>query len=131
MSVVHTDMNIPTIPGLEPHPVQIAEQQRIAALRPDGAPNSPEAQRTTSSLMSDKAREALRKVAQALRKAGGIAEPPPPTSPTNTGTTPAKPAAPGAPPNKRADGTGLNDHRRTSLGTPQPQLDGTPPRAVP
>jgi penicillin-binding protein 1A len=116
---------------LEPHPVQIAEQQRIAALRPEGAADVPEAQRTTSSLMSDKAREALRKVAQALRKAGGIAEPPPTTSPTNTGTTPAKPAAPGAPPNKRADGTGLNEHRRTSLGTQQPQLDGTPPRAVP
>jgi penicillin-binding protein 1A len=131
MSVVHTDMNIPTIPGLQPHPVQIAEQQRIAALRPEGAADVPEAQRTTSSLMSDKAREALRKVAQALRKAGGIAEPPPTTSPTNTGTTPAKPAAPGAPANKRADGTGLNEQRRTSLGMPQPQLDGTPPRAVP
>ena len=131
MSVVHTDMNIPTIPGLEPHPVQVAEQQRIAALRPEGATDAPEAQRTTSSLMSDKAREALRKVAQALRKAGGIAEPPPTTSPTNTGTTPAKPGAPGAPPNKRADGAGLDDHRRTSLGTPQPPLDGTPPRAVP
>jgi penicillin-binding protein 1A len=131
MSVVHTDMNIPTIPGLQPHPVQIAEQQRIAALRPEGAADVPEAQRTTSSLMSDRAREALRKVAQALRKAGGIAEPPPATSPTNTGTTPAKPVAPGAPPNKRADGTGLNEQRRTSLGTPQPQLDGTPPRAVP
>ena len=37
MSVVHTDMNIPTIPGLQPHPVQVAEQQRIAALRPEGA----------------------------------------------------------------------------------------------
>ncbi len=47
MSVVHTDMNIPTIPGLEPHPVQVAEQQRIAAMRPEGAPDTPEAQRTT------------------------------------------------------------------------------------
>ncbi len=37
MSVVHTDMNIPTIPGLQPHPVQVAEQQRIAALKAEGA----------------------------------------------------------------------------------------------
>jgi penicillin-binding protein 1A len=129
MSVVHTDMNIPTIPGLQPHPVQVAEQQRIAAMRPDGAADAPDAQRTKSSLMSDQAREALRKVAQALRKAGGIAEPPPTTSPTNTGTTPAKPAAPGAPPNTRADSAAPNEHRRTSLGTPQP--DGTTPHAVP
>ena len=132
MSVVHTDMNIPTIPGLEPHPVQVAEQQRIAAMRPEGAPDTPEAQRTTSSLMSDQAREALRKVAQALRKAGGIAEPPPVKPPTSTGTNPAKPAPP-APPSKRADGTspGLTDQRRTTLGVAQPPLEGTTPRAVP
>ncbi len=134
MSVVHTDMNIPTIPGLEPHPVQVAEQQRIAAMRPEGAPDTPEAQRTSSSLMSDQAREALRKVAQALRKAGGIAEPPPPAkAPTSTGTNPAKPAPP-APPSKRADGTSpsLTDQRRTTLGVAaQPPLEGTTPRAVP
>jgi penicillin-binding protein 1A len=133
MSVVHTDMNIPTIPGLEPHPVQVAEQQRIAAMRPEGAADTPEAHRTTSSLMSDQAREALRKVAQALRKAGGIAEPPPPAkAPTSTGTNPAKPA-PTAPPSKRADDTspGITDQRRTTLGVVQPPLDGTTPRALP
>jgi penicillin-binding protein 1A len=130
MSVVHTDMNIPTIPGLEPHPVQVAEQQRIAAIRPAGAPDTSEAQRTTSSLMSEQAREALRKVAQALRKAGGIAEPepPPPKAPTSTGTNPAKPA-PAAPSNKRADGTA--DQRRATLGEAQPPLEGTTPRALP
>jgi penicillin-binding protein 1A len=32
MSVAHKDMNFPTIPGLRPHPVQVAEQRRIAAL---------------------------------------------------------------------------------------------------
>ena len=132
MSVVHTDMNIPTIPGLEPHPVQVAEQQRIAAMHPEGAPDTPEAQRTTSSLMSDQAREALRKAAQALRKAGGIAEPPPAKAPTSTGTNPAKPAPP-APPSKRADGTSpsITDQRRTTLGVAQPPLDGTTPRALP
>jgi penicillin-binding protein 1A len=132
MSVVQTDMNIPTIPGLEPHPVQVAEQQRIAAMHPEGTSGAPEAQRTTSSLMSDQTRDALRKVAQALRKAGGIAEPPPPTSPTNTGTNPPKPS-PTAPPNRRADGTtpNMTDPRRTTLGVAQPPQDGTPPRAVP
>jgi penicillin-binding protein 1A len=133
MSVVHTDMNIPTIPGLQPHPVQVAEQQRIAALHPEGGAADPaQAQKTTSSLMSDQTRDALRKMAQALRKAGGIAEPPPTTSPTNTGTNPAKPR-PTVPPSKKADGTvpGTNDQRRTTLGATQPPLDGTPPRAVP
>src|SRR5690606_33877854 len=33
MSVAHTDKNIPPIPGLPVHPVQVAEQQRIAELR--------------------------------------------------------------------------------------------------
>ncbi len=82
--------------------------------------------------MSDQAREALRKVAQALRKAGGIAEPPPAKAPTSTGTNPAKPAPP-APPSKRADGTspGITDQRRTTLGVAQPPLDGTTPRALP
>jgi penicillin-binding protein 1A len=132
MSVVHTDMNIPNIPGLQPHPVQVAEQQRIAVMHPEGAGGAPEAQRTTSSLMSDQTREALRKVAQALRKAGGIAEPPPTTSPTNTGTNPPKPS-PTSPPNRRADGTtpNMTDPRRTTLGVAPPPQDGTPPRAVP
>ncbi len=133
MSVVHTDMNIPTIPGLEPHPVQVAEQQRIAAMRPEGgAPGAAEAQRTTSSLMSDQTREALRKAAQALRKAAGIAEPPPSTSPNSTGSNPSAPK-PIVPPNRRADGTipGSTEPRRATLGVAQPPLDGTSPRAVP
>lgn len=131
MSVVHTDMNIPNIPGLQPHPVQVAEQQRVAAIHPEGAAPGGEAQRTTSSLMSDQTREALRKVAQALRKAGGIAEPPPTTAPGSTGSTPTAPA-PTAPSNKRADGTAPGtEPRRTTLGVAQPPLDGTPARAVP
>ena len=58
MSVAHTDMNIPTIPGLQPHPVQVAEQQRIAAIEAEGATDAPEAPaHRSSSLMSDKTRE--------------------------------------------------------------------------
>jgi len=33
MAVAHRDMNIPTLPGLDPHPFQLAEQERIAELR--------------------------------------------------------------------------------------------------
>ncbi|MFZ4808924.1 MAG: transglycosylase domain-containing protein [Hyphomicrobiaceae bacterium] len=76
MSVAHTNMNIPTIPGLPPHPVQIAEQQRIADLRRTD-PKLAKAieanqQGRSSSLMPDATKDALRKVVQALRKAGGL-----------------------------------------------------------
>ena len=33
MSVAHSNMNIPTIPGLTPHPTQVEEQQRLAELK--------------------------------------------------------------------------------------------------
>ncbi|MDX2259420.1 MAG: PBP1A family penicillin-binding protein [Hyphomicrobiaceae bacterium] len=77
MSVAHTDMNIPTIPGLRPHPVQVEEQARIASAR-QADPNSvPADQRSanTASLMSEKMRTSLRQLSAALRKAGGLAEP--------------------------------------------------------
>ena len=132
MSVVHTDMNIPTIPGLEPHPVQVAEQQRLAAMRPDGAADAPEAQRTSSSLMPDPTRDALRSCASAAqgrrhRRAAAARQPP-----TSTGANPASQRRPRRP-TRRADGTrpASTDHRRTKLGVAQPPLDGTPPRAVP
>ncbi len=118
MSVIHTDMNIPTIPGLQPHPVQVAEQQRIAALRPEGQSTAAEPQRTRSSLMSDKTRDALRSVAQAFRKAGGIEQPEGVTPALgSTGSTTPPPATP--PP--EAPG------RRANLGITN---EGTP-RAVP
>ena len=72
-SVAHTDMNIPTIPGLSPHPTQIAETERLAYLR-RMEPNFVEGstQRAASaSLLPDKTRNALRKLAATLRKANG------------------------------------------------------------
>ena len=106
MSVVHTDMNIPTIPGLQPHPVQVAEQQRLAAIAPppgkDGVPG--ETQPTSSSLMPEQTREALKNLVLALRKAAGLSTPAPspaaspPLSPTG------KPA-PKLPPDRRAQVT--------------------------
>ncbi|HEY7669413.1 MAG TPA: PBP1A family penicillin-binding protein [Hyphomicrobium sp.] len=121
MSVVHTDMNIPTIPGLPPHPVQVAEQQRIAALRSEdtSAPVAGEAGEAaaaprSTSLMSDQTRDALKRLAQAMRKAAGLSEP---------AAEPASQSPPGAPapqlpPDKRAQ---VNPSR----------IDETPRRAVP
>ena len=80
MSVVHTDMNIPTIPGLQPHPVQVAEQQRIAAMRAEGTASAAgDPQNRSSSLMPDQTREVLKRLADELRKAAGrLAGTPPP-----------------------------------------------------
>lgn len=94
MSVAHTDMNIPTIPGLEPHPTQVAEMQRLAFLRqtdPAFKARS-EAQSATASLLPDSTRKALQKVARAMRKANGK-EPldePPSSPPKPDGTTPGQ-----------------------------------------
>ncbi|MFA5901507.1 MAG: hypothetical protein WC829_20590, partial [Hyphomicrobium sp.] len=120
----------PSIPGVPPHPVQIAEQQRIASLHPDGVEGATQSQRTTSSLMSDQTRDALRKVSQALRKAGGLPASDVPTAPTNTGSNPTAPAPP-SPSKRRVDATNPTDPRRTTLGVAQQPLDGTSPSAVP
>ncbi len=93
MSVAHTSMNIPRIPGLDLHPVQVAEQQRIAYSRAE-TPEQPEdtsAQgRKSLSLMPESTREALKRLSAALRKAAGL---PPP-------------AGTAASSDKRADSTG-------------------------
>ena len=120
MSVVHTDMNIPTIPGLEPHPVQVAEQQRIAAMKAESgatAQEATDAPKTSSSLMSDGTRDALKGVAQALRKAAGVSEPA--TTPLPGEPVPPPGKAPAVPPERRAQTT-----------TPS-AVDGTSRRAVP
>jgi penicillin-binding protein 1A len=102
MQAVHTDMNIPTIPGLQPHPVQVAEQQRIAALRASGAysreAGAPEKTSESSSLMPDKTRDALKRLATAMRKAAGISEP---EAGPSDGTPGEQPGRPG----RRAQGT--------------------------
>ena len=119
MSVAHKDMNFPTIPGLRPHPVQLAEQRRVAAL---GGPRSLLAngnQRTSSRLMSDAARDALRRVAKSMRKAAGIKEP----EPDGTGTSPAPP--PGTP------GRRAGDSRSTTFGAVQPRPGEASRRALP
>ncbi len=102
MSVAHTSMDIPNIPGLKPHPTQIAEQERIAQLKqsdPNFAAQEAAGGDKATSLMSDTARDSLRKISAALRKAGNLPEP---------GAAPAEPGTP-APPKK---------DNRASLGLP-------------
>lgn len=72
MSVAHTDMNIPTIPGLRPHPTQVAERERLAYLRQTD-PNYKALARQggTASLLPHGTRQALEKLAKAMRKANG------------------------------------------------------------
>jgi penicillin-binding protein 1A len=80
MSVAHRDMNIPTLPGLEPHPMQVAEMQRIAELKrtnPAAAAAELGAGKPVPLTMPAPAREALKRITAALRKASGIAEPTP------------------------------------------------------
>jgi penicillin-binding protein 1A len=110
MSVAHTSMNIPTIPGLTPHPRQIEEQARIAETRPapEAAPGASSQKR--NSLMPDGTREALKKLAQAMRKAGGLPDP-----------EPAKPAAP-----ERKAGLVLPEPPTNAAGQSKPQTRAVP-----
>ena len=120
MAVAHTDMNIPDIPGLVPHPVQIAEQQRLATLKltdPEAAA-AQEAPKTMS-LLPEATRAALSRIGASMRKAAGLPEPEPGAP---DGTDSAKEAqkkgasleAPGAGSMSSSPGTG----RTIELGTP-------------
>lgn len=97
MTVAHKDMNFPTIPGLTPHPVQLAEQQRLAAL----GPQTPEGGATTNAeernKMPDKTRDALRALAVDLRKAAGLENEAPSLTPPGTGLPGQRTDAPGTP----------------------------------
>jgi len=102
MSVAHRDMNIPTIPGLQPHPVQVAEMERLAELKKTdpaaaaAALGETEAGKPSQSLMSEPAREALKHITSAMRKAAGLPEPLPSPTPTPIDrTAPAKTAPAG------------------------------------
>ena len=87
MTVAHTDMNIPTIPGLAPHPRQIEEQQRLAEVKAAQVAagidtEASEAAAKSEKLMPEKTREALKTLTAALRKASGGGD-----------VTPARPAS--------------------------------------
>lgn len=116
MSVAHKDMNIPTIPGLQPHPVQIEEQQRVAWLRqsdPSLATRSETRNSRNRATMSKPTREALKRVARAMRKAAGL--------PAKQKTKrPAKSPAPTAPEKSKP-----NPDRRASAPAAQPEPERT------
>ncbi|MFN3867628.1 MAG: transglycosylase domain-containing protein [Hyphomicrobiaceae bacterium] len=82
MSVAHTDMNIPQIPGLPVHPRQIEEQQKLAEIRrsdPLLAAErgvAPRDQRLPSTT-----RDALKRLAGAMRRAAGGEAPATPGEP--------------------------------------------------
>jgi penicillin-binding protein 1A len=122
MSVAHASMDIPQIPGLPLHPTQVAERQKIEEARRQqvaqrdtsagpaasaAAGGGDNAQRRSHSLMTDQAREALRRVSAALRTAAGL-PPDPQTAPTAPAEQKQQPQQqPGG--NRRADsgeGTG-------------------------
>jgi penicillin-binding protein 1A len=91
MSVVLKDRNIPTIVGLQPHPAQVAEQQRLAELkRTDPALAQAQLAHQTqkkSSIMPDQTRDALKRLSESLRRAAG-------TLATPVSTLPPAPASP-------------------------------------
>ncbi len=118
MAVAHKDMNIATLPGLDPHPAQVAEQQRIAELRRTdpalAAQLTGEADATAkaSRKLPDAARTVLRQVATDLRKAAGITGDKPgnsPVAPTPAGKPGDRAALPGAVPGRTAGAATRND----------------------
>jgi penicillin-binding protein 1A len=102
MSVAHGNMQIRDIPGLPPHPQQVAERQRLEELKrtqPQLARQLAEASDPRrASLMTEQAREALKRVARSMRlAASGQTEP----APASTGQ-PAVREQPAAQPPARA-----------------------------
>jgi penicillin-binding protein 1A len=97
MTVAHTSANVPTLPGLTPHPRFVQEQQRLSELRrtePALAAAQSQSNSRKGSLMPDATRESLKRLADTLRKVAGL--PPPPPTPSPAPGLPA--AAPGSPP---------------------------------
>lgn len=151
MTVAHTDMNIPTIPGLTPHPRQVMEQQRLAEIRAqqvaagiEPAQSAADAAKTPA-IMPSKTRDALKVLVAALRKANGQAEAAPapssgsshspPTTPIDPKEAPQPAIRPGAAkPERRAT---LFDTSRDDLSIPAmpagalPGASSTNPRTRP
>ena len=99
MSVAHTDMNIPTIPGLSPHPRQVEESQRLAELKRIDPGLATETQAAGNDRMPNATRDILKRLSKALRSAVG-----------NQPVTPAKQ------PNQKSDIPGAS--RRASATPP-------------
>jgi len=110
MSVIHTSMNIPNIPGLQLHPVQVQEQQRLAELqRSDpltsgAAASGADQPKKSASLLPEQTRETLKKLSATLHKAADnpdaavIPAGQPPVGPPPPAAAAPGPAAPSASP---------------------------------
>jgi penicillin-binding protein 1A len=111
MAVAHTDKNIPPIPGLPVHPVQVAEQQRLAELRRSEGilAAQPGGRGRSSAMMPDQTRDALKKIVQSLRKATGTTDDQPDRNKTPERASPAS-----LTPDRRAD---VSDHLKNGTGT--------------
>jgi penicillin-binding protein 1A len=98
MAAAHGTAPIPVIPGLAPHPNQINNPvptaPEVVAGQQQGATVGTVRK---SSLMTEQSRNALRGIAETLRKVGGLPEPAPPAS------APGRPAPSSAPPERRAE----------------------------
>ena len=113
MQVATSNPDIPTIPGLEPHPAQVEERRRLAALRQlnPAAEGQTAGTAAPRGFMPDRTRQALRQLGDELRLAvdrpNGISAPQPErpapaapkAAPASTPTTPAT----ATPPGRRAD----------------------------
>jgi penicillin-binding protein 1A len=84
-------MDIPQIPGLAQHPVQVAEQQRLAEIRRRNPAAAP-AQTKSVSIMPDATRAILKRVAQAMRSANAAAGEAPAGEPQQQQSPAADPA---------------------------------------
>lgn len=115
MSVAHQSKDIATILGLTAHPAQIAEKQRLAEQRrlepatAAAAPGSGDTQGRRASIMPELTREALKRTATALRKAGGV----PPEAQQVPGTSGAQ------------QPTSALDRRAETIGAPGQAIAGT------
>jgi penicillin-binding protein 1A len=131
MAVAHTNFDFPPIPGIQPHPRQIEEHQKVMAEAqnaPAGnsAPGAANANggRTSQSLMPDATRAALKRIAEAMRNATSGVEPtslqgaPPPASPAPAGS--AAPPRPPAPPANDPPAAPRPPDRRAGLTPPEP-----------
>ncbi len=124
MSVAHTSKNIPTIPGLTPHPALIAEQQRLAELKRTD-PGLAQAQivqatQKRSTVMPDQTREALQKLAETMRRAAGGQAAVPAKSDAPSKDTPPAAAPDTTDPKKAPSKTGRRAERpETPLRTSQ------------
>ncbi|MDZ4842268.1 MAG: transglycosylase domain-containing protein [Hyphomicrobium aestuarii] len=129
MSIIHTSMNIPTIPGLTPHPVQIEEQRRLAELQrsePEltAAANgqSDTAAKKAISVMPDPTRTALKKLGTAFRKVSGLPE----EVPANPAAAAPKPAASENAPPAPAGSSGGQPAGKPAASPPGRRADQAP-----